>query len=309
MSDGNQGCPVCKGRATILGAEIADHPGRRVTCPRCGHYEYAFVPTALGLNHPPNASLLPYLSAYIRQNQPADGRALRIGNDWTSRAETHRATTVPQKLDKLLRYFTSRSTELGRGIVVKTFTLAPWCDGTDGEALYLYHALVERGSLVQLETNPEGGICQVTPRGWEEIAPSTGAGVPGTVFVAMSYNPELLEAYLRGIEPALTDCGFRVIRVDREEHNENILDKIIADLRTAQFMVADFTGHRNGVYFEAGFARGLGRDVVWTCRSDDVKNAHFDTRVYNYVRWNSPEELRELLTARVRATIAGARLI
>jgi hypothetical protein len=41
--------------------------------------------------------------------------------------------------------------------------------------------------------------------------------------------------------------------VDRIEHNENINDKIIADLRACQFVVADFTGHKGGVYFEAGF--------------------------------------------------------
>ena len=33
-------------------------------------------------------------------------------------------------------------------------------------------------------------------------------------------------------------------------------------------MVCDLTGYRGGVYFEAGFAYGLGLDVIYTCRKD-----------------------------------------
>jgi hypothetical protein len=59
------------------------------------------------------------------------------------------------------------------------------------------------------------------------------------------------------LKPAVEqDCGIDVIRVDREEHVENINDKIIVDLTRSQFVVADFTHHPNGVYFEAGYALG-----------------------------------------------------
>jgi hypothetical protein len=44
----------------------------------------------------------------------------------------------------------------------------------------------------------------------------------------------------------VNDCGFTIVPVDRVEHNENINDRIISELRTCQFVVADFTLHRNG---------------------------------------------------------------
>ena len=87
------------------------------------------------------------------------------------------------------------------------------------------------------------------------------------------------------------------------EHNQKICDKILAEIRLCQFMVADFTLHRGGIYFEAGFAMGLGRPVIWLCRHDDVDKTHFDTRQYNHVLWESPAELRDKLTNRIRATI------
>jgi len=67
--------------------------------------------------------------------------------------------------------------------------------------------------------------------------------------------------------------------------------------------VIDLTGHRNGVYFEAGYAKGLGREVIWTCNEEDGKNTHFDADHFNQIRWNTPEDLKDRLTNRIRAVI------
>src|SRR5439155_2976868 len=99
---------------------------------------------------------------------------------------------------------------------------------------------------------------RLTVAGWNAVAPIVG-GVAGTCFVAMSFDRSLDPAFTDGIVPAIeVDCGFRVIRVDRVPHNESITDLIIAGIRSAEFVVADFTLQRQGVYYEAGFAQGLG---------------------------------------------------
>lgn len=166
------------------------------------------------------------------------------------------------------------------------------------EADYFLGALCERGDVEEIGN----GLYRITPKGWERLEPVGIAGVPGTCFVAMSFHNDLNDAYDVGIHPAVADdCGFEIIRVDRVEHVENINDKIMADLRRAQFVVADFTRHPNEVYFEAGFALGLGRLVIWTCHKDDFKEAvHFDTRPYNHILWSDPAELRHRLAARIR---------
>ena len=68
-------------------------------------------------------------------------------------------------------------------------------------------------------------------------------------------------------------------------------------------MVADFTGNRGGVYYEAGFAGGLGIPVIWIVHEDDLDDVHFDTRQYNHITYSTPEELRDKLKARILATI------
>jgi nucleoside 2-deoxyribosyltransferase len=77
----------------------------------------------------------------------------------------------------------------------------------------------------------------------------------------------------------------------------------MAEIRNSQFIVADFTGQRAGVYYEAGFAMGLGRPVIWCCRKDDVDKLHFDTNHKNHIVWESAEELKQKLYTRIRGTI------
>jgi hypothetical protein len=133
--------------------------------------------------------------------------------------------------------------------------------------------------------------------------------VHGRCFVAMAFRDSLLEAYTEGIHAAIKkDCGFEAVRMLELEHNDKICDRIIVEIRKAQFVVADFTFHRGGVYFEAGFAHALGRPVIWTCRADGFDELHFDTRQFNHIAWNTPADLRLKLADRIRGTIPGARL-
>ena len=63
------------------------------------------------------------------------------------------------------------------------------------------------------------------------------------------------------------------------------------------------TGGRQGVYYEAGYAMGLGLPVIWTVRSDRENDMHFDTKQYGLIIWDTPEDLAEDLEALVIAAI------
>lgn len=81
----------------------------------------------------------------------------------------------------------------------------------------------------------------------------------------------------------------------------------VLQIRRSKFLVADFTVQRGGVYFEAGFAYGLGIPVIWSCKKTDLVNLHFDIRQYNFIDWKTPEELCERLCTRILATIPNNR--
>lgn len=141
-------------------------------------------------------------------------------------------------------------------------------------------------------------------KGWERIAElRLKQSDSRQAFVAMWFNPELNAIFSEGFQPALEATGYRALRIDMSEHNEKIDDRIIAEIRKSGLLVADFTGQRGGVYFEAGFAMGLGIPVIWTCRSDDVEKLHFDTRQYNHIVWTDAADLKEKLQLRIEASL------
>ena len=123
-------------------------------------------------------------------------------------------------------------------------------------------------------------------------------------FVAMWFDPSMEELYQCGIYKPLKDLGFNPIRVDKIEHNDRI-DHVIFDLiRRSRFVVADFTGNRAGVYYESGFASGLGLPVIHTCRRDSFDERHFDVLTINTIVYDNAEALATLLRRRVMETIS-----
>lgn len=139
-----------------------------------------------------------------------------------------------------------------------------------------------------------------------------------SAFVAMWFSPEMLPVFDSAIKPAIEseECGkFKAFRVDNHEHNNDITDEIIAGIKACRFMVADLTGYRGGVYYEAGFAKGLGKSVIFTCRKDwfdgeisptgeKIKErVHFDINHQNIIVWENPDDLKQRIINRIRATI------
>lgn len=122
-------------------------------------------------------------------------------------------------------------------------------------------------------------------------------------FVAMSFAPELSDIFSVGIKPAVDALGYEAVRVDTKPHNEKIDSKIIELIMKSRFVVADFTGQRNGVYYESGFAKGLGLPVIQTCMNRDFNNMHFDIRSINTLHYNTPSELVPELKKQIEETI------
>jgi nucleoside 2-deoxyribosyltransferase len=148
----------------------------------------------------------------------------------------------------------------------------------------------------------------ISAPGWQRIEELQRGNLESQrAFVAMWFDPEMHTVWEEGIKPGIEQMGgLTAVRIDLKEHNEEICDQIIAEIRRSRFVVADFTGNRGGVYYEAGFAQGLGIPVIWSVRKDWLDRIHFDTRQYNHIVYDTPQELCRALTNRIAATIPGA---
>lgn len=136
-------------------------------------------------------------------------------------------------------------------------------------------------------------------------------------FVAMWFDDGIQKVYSDIIKPTVeTDTGYKAMRIDNKEHINYITDEIIKEIRRSKFMIADLTGCRAGVYYEAGFAFGLGIPVIFTCRKDWENNIekecgckregiHFDIRQRNIIFWEAEklEEFKTNLTNRIGAVV------
>ena len=149
----------------------------------------------------------------------------------------------------------------------------------------------------------------ITPKGYMELE-AGDAAESSFGFCAMWFDDLMLPFYVDVIEKAIRASGYEPVRLDHKEHNNNIDDEIIASIRGARFVIAEMTGHRGGVYFEAGFAHGLGLPVIYMLREDDQNDIHFDVRQQNFILW-SPDDLPDAckrLENRIRATLGQGPL-
>lgn len=176
---------------------------------------------------------------------------------------------------------------------------------------YILRQLSELGfiTLSGLETMDDTPHPKVTIEsgGWARLQElqKKPTGGKDQAFVAMWFSKEMNEYYENAIKPAIEQDGTKCVRIDLQEHNNKICDEIIKEINKSKYVVADFTGNRGGVYYEAGFAHGLGIPVIWTIQKKDLIDVHFDTRQYNHIVYENVNELKNKLTNRIQATIIG----
>ena len=130
----------------------------------------------------------------------------------------------------------------------------------------------------------------------------------GKVFVSMPMNIEkcdCVEEIREGIKLGVENTGNIVYFLDKDIHSDNIYNMMIEKIHSCKFLVADLTSQNTGVYLEAGYARGLGKNVIFTCKEADFKNVHFDIKQVQIVIWKDKEELRDKLAEQIKGLGLG----
>ena len=143
-------------------------------------------------------------------------------------------------------------------------------------------------------------------RRYEEL--KRGRAESHTAFMATKFNnPELDGVINECFRPAVARTGFELRVLTDRQPAGLIDDQLRVAIRTARFVIADLTHRSNGAYWEAGFAEGLGKPVIYTCRNDEWAEggSHFDTNHLVTVIWK-PDDLPNAanrLVNTIRATL------
>lgn len=280
-----------------------------VNCTRCGDFLVTDRFDDAKPELPPRA--IANASGWVSENQ---GISLKQ-TDWEF-LERLPTPSVGEKADKLLLYLARKLPNPGGLIaaeILRTPKAVSACWAIDEqEVFYLgWEYLAEHKNCLSKNV-ANITMFQITPDGWDYIHSLRTINARSQIgFCAMWFNDAVNSIWTQAIEPAIAESGYEPIVMNRYEHNNRIDDEIIATLRRSRFVVADFTqgkdGPRGGVYFEAGFALGLGLSVIHTCRQDILTDGliHFDNRQYNFITWEHDKlpEFKAALKNRIGASI------
>ena len=254
------------------------------------------------------------LTTWLVDQRLQGNRHPQVTREVIELARNKRPLPAHERAERLLRYVASLagtvSDVVGIGFYPREFPNAcAWSESTDwNEIKYFINYLEEMGwieRVTDIAPIPIENAFRVTVAGYGQIAELETNVDSSQVFVAMWFDPKMDDACDKGIMPAIEDAGYKPLRIDRKPDVNKIDDEIIAEIRRSKFIVADFTqgedGARGAVYFEAGFASGLGLRVLYTCRKDKVNELAFDTRQHTHILWETPEDLRISLKNHIMA--------
>lgn len=283
---------------------------RRINCKRCGIFlisEEALEDLPLNKRFGSlDSRIRANISGWLRQNS-----GIRITNDDFQYLLNLKTPSLTERADRLLIALSEQTGFIGQQIEIsdKEFLSWGWCINEKEFAHFL--SFLKEPGYIGGGGSATNGIrkLSITTSGWlrlEQLKHGNPDSQQG--FVAMWFHKDMRSVYDNALAYAIAAAGYNPTRVDDSEHEGKIDDRIIAEIRRSLFVVADYTGHRGGVYYEAGFAHGLNLRVFFTCRKDSIDDLHFDVRQYNCIDWKTEEELRVRLTSRIEAVLGRGKL-
>ncbi|MCD7878891.1 MAG: nucleoside 2-deoxyribosyltransferase [Candidatus Gastranaerophilales bacterium] len=314
-------CPICASNCTLENIESCGI----YECEKCGRFH---------MNHFDNEPILSehdklVLKHYFTKLDKNDKRRLKI-IDNNNLKEIIESIDYPknlvEKVNGVLKYFAENTTFYSKKVIIDDIShicrLLFCVHEEEFRAIIQY--LCDNKYLYSKNPPTSSYSFQLRMEGlkyYEEIIVPKLKSQQG--FVAMWFNnqedsakfiPDMQKIYSVAIKPAIeNDERFLSLKIDNKEHSNDINDEMISEIRKSRFVVADLTGYRGGVYFEAGFAYGLGIPVIYTCHEKWLKSnaelgiegVHFDLNHRNIILWNDNnlESFKNNLINRINATI------
>jgi hypothetical protein len=130
----------------------------------------------------------------------------------------------------------------------------------------------------------------LTLPGWERYEAEQHGKLSGNYgFMALKFGDPVLDPLVKDVvKPAVVALGFDLIDM-RDSAEAGVIDNVMrARIRDAAFVLVDLTHANEGAYWEAGYAEGLGKPVLYLCKKNvfQERSTHFDTNHCTTVLWD-----------------------
>lgn len=327
-------CPLCHAQMKYP----SNYYGEQLcSCPNCGEYIYNstyILPLGKESNKDKKNKLVHFLfhnntngrvkfigtkEAYEKFLESKPNKPIQLVDFNT--AENWYPNTFTEKIDKILIYLGLKSTYVGKSMVFNLdefsrlfFMINNTDKDWNNEFKFTYGYLVENGWIVNtIKPAPEilkilqiNKILEITisAKAWERIYELQKTQSNNkNVFVAMKFGAETKDLREK-LKEGIREAGYEPIIMDEVEHNHQIVPEMLYQIKNSKFIIAELSHRNNGAYYEAGYALGLGKEVIHICKKSELeKGVHFDVAQVNTITYDDIEELPEKIVNRIKATI------
>ena len=334
--EGNK-CPVC-GRKSIEINSCGDGSWYRCyTCPDCGEF---FAHKFWGFQSNPNANdaefleklkiylfyhkshMRPFICPEEEYNKMDKTGFVYIYNLSPTTINAWYPKTFAEKIDLILTKLADMSEYDGAYISVDEAMLERlfFCkervcksvkEGCDKkvQVKYILDFLTENKYVEETGNS----TIQLLPKGLERIYELRKSQTNNrNVFVSMAFNEGTLQTR-EAIRKAIVDSEYSPEFIDEIIHNKQIVPEMFRLIRECRFLILDISDPNYGAYYEAGYALGLGKEVIICC-SEEVftkdfgseskyRKPHFDIAQKQLLIWKDHSDLSKKLTEWIKAIV------
>jgi hypothetical protein len=300
-------CPVCKNTHAgpcHLNSTTGDRS--RFSCAVCGVFELSGTAYAGPLD--PERSTLTNLerlalSHNIRRQTDTESAVPLIMSDWLDDFRKSASLPTPalqaanairwigdkvrrnlEELEELPDHFFASigsSSPQQANLIVQQLRQRGWVHANNGEEL-------------SKTSNIDFFAVDLTLAGWEQYAAENRGQLNGKYgFLALRFGDAILDPFVaKVIKPRIkAELNFDIVDM-RDVSQAGVIDNIMrAQIRDAAFVLVDLTHDNPGAYWEAGYAEGLGKPVIYLCERSkfDRAKTHFDTNHCTTIIWHVDE--------------------
>ncbi|HLC17162.1 MAG TPA: hypothetical protein VJL89_13140 [Thermodesulfovibrionia bacterium] len=144
-------------------------------------------------------------------------------------------------------------------------------------------------------------------------APDRDSDDPGDfelnlVFIAMSFEGKEMDDVYSAIKDECMKLKLKPKRVDENIGSGFIIHEITDFIERAEFIIFDLTNERPNVYYELGYAHGVGNEAmdILLIAKEGTK-LHFNIAPLRVQYYRSTEDLRQIISSNLKKMIRATR--
>jgi len=300
-------CPICSFEAELI---PRDNDGPlKVSCKKCGIFILTKDAIKFYKGISSDKTNLPIqLSHWIRTHQGGEIIDIKFLREFPS---NYKLPNPFEQANNLIYWLGSQlGDNYGSEIEIDTEILTSIIGSKSREDVEFVIKHLKGDNIIHNQSSMGYSSGGLTFKGWakyDELNKPTSK--TKIAFMAMKYNePNLEDIFHNHIIKAVQQTGFEIDLLKDVLKAGLIDDQLRVQIRRAKFLIAELTHGNNGAYWEAGYADGLSKPVIYLCKKSVFDNPetkpHFDTNHLATVTWEKETIVEDMknLKAIIRNT-------